>query len=351
MKDMKTGCSKWQKVIGIAAMTLILIHGSVQQVWATEPAVLEDEYSNEELEEIIDAYLESMEHEEKEEMDEIPDVDTIINPKLQMEYAGQGKLRYTLPNQVSFTSTVPNGMITEQTVRVELPDGAIGTVEKDNEEVSLMADGIFLEPGSYRLKLVFYQSQSAETEEYHIYEVIHEFTIIEEKNGSLACVDAPDQFEISEVIKDGIKQNNPDPQSYVFDGDGVYEVRYQDIKTGTIQLKTSFNRDTTPPSLIFSKDITQKSVTAPLEFTTTEPDCTVMAFYNGNRSQVFTNTLTAPGVYELDVYDTAGNRNSYHVTIRKTYKLIDTPLIILALIFLIGLGGNLLFLRRNMRVK
>jgi len=50
------------------------------------------------------------------------------------------------------------------------------------------------------------------------------------------------------------------------------------------------------------------------------------------------------------VTDQVGNTRYYQVNIRQTFNLIDTRLIILALILLGAMGIRLLFIRRDMRV-
>ena len=338
-----------------AAVLLVFAGCPVFSAWAapqTEVDAADDfsseTISDEELEALVNEYLETMEQGEESQYPTTSE--TILLSGLPMEDNGKGKLRYTLPNQETFVASVPNGMITEKRVRFEFPDGFIGTVQKDGGEPSVIKDGLFTEPGVYQLKLLFFQSPSPEILDNNVYEVRYSFTIIGEKDRKLGVVTAPEQFRISEVIKNGIPQSDVNPQFYFLMEDGAYEIRYQDQNTGMIHLKTSFVRDTTAPFLDFSRDITQRDVAGPVEFTTSEPNSTVTVTYNGSRGQMETNTLTSGGFYRLEVQDSTGNSRCYQLTIRQTYKLFDTRLIILTLIFLAGLAGRLLFLRRNMKV-
>ncbi len=346
---------KWKIAAMAAAVLLAFTACPVSLVWAAPQTDLEvsddfssEDISEEELEALVDDYLKTMGN--GEDLALPATSENIILSNLPMEYAGKGKIRYTLPNQATFISTVPNGMITETKVKFEFPDGFIGTVRKDDGEISVIKDGLFTEPGVYHLKLLFFQPPSAEILDNNVYEVNYSFTMIGEKDRQLGIVTAPEQFQISEVIKNGIPQSDVNPQFYFLMEDGVYEIRYQDQNTGTIHLETNFVRDTTAPFLNFSKDITQRDVVGPVEFTTSEPNSTVTVTYNGSRGQLENNTLTAGGFYGLEVQDSTGNSRCYQLTLRQTYKLFDTRLIILALIFLAGLAGRLLFLRRNMKV-
>lgn len=344
-----------KKTVMAAAVLLVFAGCPVFSAWAapqTEVDAADDfsseTISDEELEALVNEYLETMEQEEESQYPTTSE--TILLSGLPMEDNGKGKLRYTLPNRETFVASVPNGMITEKAVSFEFPDGFIGMVQKDGGEPSVIKDGLFTEPGVYQLKLLFFQSPSPEILDNNVYEVHYSFTVIGEKDRQLGVVTAPEQFQISEVIKNGIPQPEVNPQFYFLMEDGVYEIRYQDKNTGTIHLKTNFVRDTTAPFLNFSKDITQRDVTGPVEFTASEPNSTVTVTYNGSRGQLETNTLTAGGFYVLEVRDSIGNSRCYQLTLRQTYKLFDIRLIILALIFLAGLAGRLLFLRRNMKV-
>lgn len=358
MKIGKNGFSKWSKATAAAGIFL-LISGTCRPVWAaflklpaydeTEEIMdgeLED-FSEEEWKQLLDSYENDIQSGDPESTVHIK---TILDPEMLLESGGEGELCYTLPNLAAFTTNVPDGMVTAQEVFMNLPDRAVGTVKKDDEETSLIGSGVFSEAGNYELKLVFYQPTSLESEDLNVYEVRFSFEIIDELNSSVNELHAPDGFEISEVYKDGVLQKEEGVQSVLFQEDGNYEIRYRDLETGTIWLKTQFTRDTEAPFLSFSKDITERRVTGPVEFTASEPDCTVMVTYNGNRGQLTTNTLTYGGFYVLDVIDQAGNSRSYQLNIRQTYRLFDTKLVIMACIGFAGLAAWLYYLRNNMRV-
>lgn len=341
-----------RKGILTAGLFLLLTASEIHPVWASQLPEIDSEgpenLSEEELQQLIDEYMELTGS--PAESNAVMETEVITDAELQMEYTGQGKFRYTLPNRAVFTVNTPEGMITEKEVRIELPTGAFGTVEKDNEEVSVIKDGVFTESGFYHLNLIFYQAPSIEIEDYNVYKVSFDFTIIGDRTNSIENIYAPDQFEISEVSRDGTLLTVTDPNIFRLEEDGVYEIRYRDLKTGKIRLDSKVIRDTEAPYLTFSKDITAGPVSGPVEFTPSEPDSIVLISYNGNRGQAVTNTLTSEGRYELEVQDTAGNSRIYQVAVREPFTLIDVKLVIVALIFLIGLIGRLLYLRRNMKV-
>lgn len=344
---------RWKKIVACILMIGVGVWlgclGTASPTWAMEvtfPEGLED-VSDKEFEEMMDLYEAQMEYGKKTQ--ELSS-EIIKDPPLLMEDAGNGKIRYILPDQNFFTVTAPKDMITAQSVTIDLPDGAMGLVKKDDDTAFVMTDNVFSEPGVYQIRLLFYQPPSEQFQDYGIYEVNYRFTIIEKQNGVLGVMTAPDGFEIFEVLKNGVRQDAADPQYYFLQEDGNYEFWYRDLNTSQLCLKTSFVKDTTAPFLMFSKDITEKDVTGPVEFTPSESKCTIAASYNGNYGTIETTTLTAGGFYRLEVFDAAGNRRAYYLKLRQTYQLFDTKVIILIVMFLLGMGGRLFFLRRNMRV-
>lgn len=348
MKQSKFGTGRWKKAVTIAMVSLALARAVSFPAFA-DPVLTEDseEFSEDEINQILDDYF--SETKEFKDTEELQFSNAVKDPVLEMEYAGKGKLRYTLPNRASFTINVPNGMITNQGVTLELPDGAVGAIQKDDGKSSFLDTRTFTEAGTYQLTLFFFQSPYASVEDYNVYEVHFHFAITGERSAGIGVVAAPDGFQIAEVVKNGVPQRVENPNCHFLTEDGVYQIHYKDRKTGQIHLESQLTRDTTAPFLSFSEDIT-RAAAAPLEFTSSEPGGRIIATYNGNRGQITTTTLTSAGPYTLEVYDEAGNCRIYHLTIRQTYQLIDTKVIVFAFLFLTGLCCRLWFLRRNMRV-
>ena len=218
-----------KKTVMAAAVLLVFAGCPVFSAWAapqTEVDAADDfsseTISDEELEALVNEYLETMEQGEESQ--------------------------YPTTSETILLSGLPPE---DKAVSFEFPDGFIGMVQKDDGELSVIKDSLFTEPGVYQLKLLFFQSPSPEILDNNVYEVHYSFTVIGEKDRQLGVVTAPEQFQISEVIKNGIPQPEVNPQFYFLMEDGVYEIRYQDKNTGTIHLKTNFVRDTTAPFLTY----------------------------------------------------------------------------------------------------
>jgi len=313
-----------------------------------EQLLTESEPSDEELNQMVDQYLEMMGNGDP----AVNDIksETIMDPQMKLQQAERGKIRYILPNQSSFTTTAPNGMITTEPVSFEFAGNVMAVMYKDDETAKMVDEPFFTEPGNYHLRLLFYQTAIQDGADFNVYEVNYYFTIIGKCDGTLGVITAPKDFRISEAKKDGVPLEIIGSETVFLEDDGIYEVWYQDLQSGMIHVSTRFERDTIAPFLTFSKELTGEPLVGPVEYYPSERDATVTLTYNGNRGPAVTNELTSGGLYQLEVTDQVGNTRYYQVNIRQTFNLIDTRLIILALILLGAMGIRLLFIRRDMRV-
>ncbi len=274
----------------------------------------------------------------------------IENPHMEMSLEDGGMIRYTLPNGCFFGSSVPNGMITEKPVDLVLMSGTVGVVSKDDGLASPPEEWHFTEPGVYHVTLLSYLMPSGDGKDYNVYEVDYWFVIAGEADGRLGALPAPEGFHITGAKRDGLAVKEFDPACLFLERDGLYEIFYEDDDGRGIRLATRFLRDTTAPFLTFSKDLSRGPVTAPVQFSPSEPESRIYMGYNGNKSYAPADTLTAAGSYELEIRDPAGNSRTYHLRIRQVYRLIDVRMIVMALLILCAAAARLLYLRRNMRV-
>ncbi len=305
--------------------------------------------SSDDLDNIIEEYFRQIDNGQISANDQVQS-EKIENPQMEMSMGNGGMIRYTLPNGSFFSSTVPNGMITEKPVDIVVPSGGVGVVSKDEGLPSLPEEWHFTEAGVYHVTILSYQMPTGNVQDYNVYEVDHWFIITGESNGRLGAVPAPEGFHITGAKKDGVAVKEINPACLFLEKDGLYEIFYEDDKGRGIQLTTKFLRDTTAPFLTFSKDLSQGPLTAPVQFSPSEPGSRIYLGYNGNKSYAAADTLTAAGNYELEIMDKAGNTRVYHLRIRQIYRLIDTRMIVMALIILCAAAARLIYLRRNMRV-
>lgn len=308
-----------------------------------------DDGDGDEIQQMIEDYFQQIEDGEISAGEPVVS-EKIENPRLVMGLEDNGQIRYTLPNGSFYTASVPSGMITERPVDIVIPGNGVGVVQKDDNIPELPESWHFTEEGVYHVTMLFYQFPYQGKADYNVYEVNHWFVIAGKANGKLGAIPAPESFQITEARRDGTRLEPVNPACLFMDEDGVYEVFYEDTAGLGIQKKTVFYRDTTAPFLTFSQEMGQEALTPPVEFAPSEPGSKIYISYNGNRSYAAGTTLTAAGSYGLEIVDDAGNSRLYHLRIRQIYKLADTRVIVIALVFLCAVAARLLYLRRNMKV-
>ena len=309
---------------------------------------IQNDYENEDLEELTKQYMERFKSQDY-AVETFPEK-MITNPNMQMKMSEEGRFRYILPNGEYYEATIPNGMLTSNPVRFYMSSEVAAVITKDGESTSIFNSWNFTEPGNYRVKMLFYSLGSEHYEDICVYEVYHYFTILGNKVNHIGAVPAPEGFEIVGMKKDGVQQPVKDSTCVFLEGDGIFEILYRDIGTGSMYASTVFERDTVAPFLEFSTDITNGPVKGPVEFYKSDVGDQVYLYYNGNASLITENRLTSAGKYTLKVSDEVGNSRMYGLEIKQTYRMFETKTIILALIFLLGVGARFLLLSRDMKV-
>lgn len=319
-------------------------YGSMEDLGELEN--VPDDYENEDLYELTDQYLEMFQNGDY-SIETIQEA-IIENPHMQMSMTDDGRVRYMLPNGDSYTATVPNGMITSSPVTISPSTQVASVVTKDGESSHIFNKWNYTEPGNYQIQMLFISLESDNYEDIQAYEVTHYFTIVGRKSNRIGAVPAPEGFEIISVKKDGLPQPVENSRCVFLEGDGVFEIRYYDTKTRSIYTATSFERDTAAPFLDFSEDIEHGPVKGPVEFYKSDLRDQIYLYYNGNSSLIDRSSLSAEGKYTLKVVDEVGNSRLYNLEIKRSYGILETKTIILALIFLLGAGIDFFLFKRDM---
>lgn len=316
--------------------------------WGTEISDADlkepDSLEEEQVQEVIDELLEAMDMvpEEASQAEVV-----VFMPEPVLSDAG---FEYRFPNGEQFVSSVPNGMITAESVDFSPPGNGFSLVRIDDGEPFLQEQKRFTKPGSYEIQTVCYNPVSGQEIDNRVYESHYFFTILEPATSRVGVVQAPDGFVIKSVRRNGNMQDISTGRYVFLDGDGTFEIDYEDEKTGKTKLCTRLFRDTTAPFLRFDQDMEGGKAQVPLSFQTSEPDCVVRIRYNGVSGYAAGNTLTAAGSYELSVVDRAGNSRTYLVRLEQAYELFDKRVVIIAVMILAGVAVWMVSLRRSMRV-
>ena len=309
---------------------------------------IDREMSDQEIYSLVNEYLENLESGEitTEGFSE----DKIIDPQLQMQTGNHGRIRYILPDGRYFESSIPNGMLSSESVTMWLPDGVMGIVTKDGELVLKYNEFQLDEPGDYQVTMTFLSFAMDDGGISAVYEVNHKFTILSKAVKDISRISAPEGFKIVSAAKDGTVLAQIDGRELLFFGDGVYEIKFETSGSNKISYASTINLDTEPPVILFSEDITKGTVKGPVEFTSPENDAVIYISYNGRREEASTNVLSVPGNYRLEIFDTAGNYSSYTVEIRQSWKIFEPQMVIMTLLVLLGVTLKIVMQRRNIKV-
>lgn len=343
------------------------------------------------------------------------------SPELKFSYTGEGSFRYELPNGSGFELSAPLGSITSEAVKITAFGGAwieeftlegASILPKEEDSDNRVSDALYKEAmgestngesgGSLRgggnnddtedragnaVREALRSLEQAENEKEGIIEASAEepgryaFKVrCESRTGS--------RQEIYEYYGGYriVKEDTPirtdilfPPYGYAFDGtegdyleltrDGKYEITFI-LKAGGAggmggeaaapEWKSIFIRDTAPPSIVFSPDITKIPLNEPLEekvnFSILDRDAAggggaeLHIYRNGNEILAPSNQVAASGSYRFVVSDALGNGREYSFRIENKGRIppwfyFGVPLLLLGL-----LAGAFLTSKSSMRI-
>lgn len=280
------------------------------------------------------------------------DVDTasfalIEDPDLVLGYhEGSGMYTYTLPDGSRFAMSVPNTAVTTQPVRLVLPENMmIQNYTKDGVSQYEMSTEL-TEPGTYTLQLLetgmadYNADNPTELQNTNNYSFTLHFQICENVNNLLELVQAPEDFQISAVTRNG-KRSEEAKSYYFLPGDGSYVFEFRSLESD-IPYVFRFTLDETAPRLSFTGLGEDKTAKSPLKVTS-EEICTAEVQHNGENyhlsqdKQHIQGSLTGSGVFRVTAEDAAGNTRSYVVMLKSQSRLPS----LLKGIFFLGLAAIL----------
>lgn len=246
----------------------------------------------------------------------------ISDPDMDITYDEAGsRYSYSAAGKVSWYISVPVGATSSGPVRLELGDGTIIiTCKKDGEDAAKPDFLYFKDPGVYTLELLGGGQELNKTTDSYSgrtdfktgnFKTSISFTVKDTSHAvnDLDTVKSPDGFFIKKASLDGQTISSDQDQLTVVQ-DGTYDIQYALLRNPEVMYELHFTSDKTAPELTFSRDISKKSVRAPVVFTKQDPDSTVSVFLDGMATGN-SNQITDGGRYTVSVKDAAGNSNSY----------------------------------------
>lgn len=282
-------------------------------------------------------------------METLKNSETIYSPQLEKSYHSEsGMFTYMLPNESSFSASVPDGMMTNGPVTFLPMDNAYIVVTRNGMMAETAPDGVYILPGDYKFKILVFPGDLL-SGNLNYYQVRFEFQILADVDSALNFYSAPEGFYITSITCDNEEIKPENPKWEFLRRDGAYTIQMLDEETESIFCEVSFIRDTTAPFLLFTPEVEQETMNEPVMITVSEPRSNLQAFYNGTEGVLASNIISREGVYEFYVSDAAGNKRYYRLKMEGRSEGPRLKTVILTIIGAAVLSGFLIYQRRHMR--
>ncbi len=288
----------------------------------SEEDMLSGSFSDDEL---LQAYYEGT-------GDEIADAVVTEDPELLLSYnAGTQRYTYTLPDQSSFSLSVPNTAVSTQPVQLLLPDNMqMESCQKDG--VSIYQESTaFKDSGTYDLTVLSVgegsvdENNPSEVKMGENYRFHLHFQICDNLNNLLEYIQAPEGFVLSAVTRNGVRQT-VEKNYYFLPGDGSYVFEFlSEADNLPYELRYAF--DATAPRLSFDGLDAENMGRGRVQVRSTEI-CTAEVMHGSetynlkqNSQEKIEDSISGVGVFRLTAMDSVGNSRNYLVYIRSESQL------------------------------
>lgn len=239
-----------------------------------------------------------------------------------------------------FYSNVPNGIITNDPVNIDLTEGNDWTLYKDGEPMEAASLRGIEGQGAYVLSV---QDRTGGQSNFT-------FCIVHSVTNQLNTFDVPPGFHLTDVTLDGkgITINSLNRQNLV--QDGKYTASFACDEIGS-SYTTTVTVDRTPPSLALA-NVKDGTATGEVSLEDVSPEDKLEVTLNGKPYQVsFMRKLTEHGDYKVTVTDPAGNSVSYVFTIRVYLTISSVMVFVLAGLLCAALIVYGIGVRRHVRIR
>jgi len=281
----------------------------------------------------------------------------------------------------SFTSNIPNGLVTNGPVVLEFSENIEFTILRDDKPTDYYrARTSVTEPGSYRVLVRVVETVAQETDiipseitledivnmqDITLAElldttqdtVVHEgefrFRIVAGMTNSLVFYNPPPGYRITELIYEDIPVTNFSPRFIRLTADGTYRVTVAGAE-GEPVFTTEIMRFTMLPVIFLEGVADGASTTRPVTFRVESRGpgiADVDVRLDNARVPPRGGHLTAPGLYRITATDYAGNSSTVSFRILYSVNVSGWTVIALTILILGGLTGTMVYFRRNMRVR
>lgn len=341
-----------------------------------------------------DNELENIEVEE--EVNEPPVTDKSIERTYD---AKKGMYRYALSKNTTFMSSVPNGIITNDEVYIDISDKMSYKFTKDGEEYDYSRGEAIDEDGIYSLFVTVSNSNElkfdfsslkfsldslddvsgSETESTDGSEVSNEvtdktvnsdvtvtdetwglsngtvfefrFRIINKACNNINIFNLPQDYAFESIIfEENSVEDIKKADSFLLNDDGKYVFSIYDTKNPKKEFTTEVILKRNLPVLKLQGVTNGLTTYGAVSVDTYESDVTYTATCDGEKIKPYNGAFSEAGLYTVTAMDEAGNSNEYTFRILYTMNLSGGTVIALVVIIIASLISYVVYLKKHMRV-
>ena len=245
---------------------------------------------------------------------------------------------YTATGNAQVLSTVADGMVVQDMVRLEPDEGLNLTLYKNGtvmEDVDLTHIN---ETGDYVAQVT---TENGQTQR------VLSFTIVGNSTGRLTGYTMPSGFVITGATRDG--EATPWDRFYVsFAEEGLYEVTYRCPRNG-LDYSLNVMIDFTPPVLALEA-VENGRARGPVSLADLEEGAYISVYYN-DKQIPYAQELEDSGDYHVLVMDQAGNLSEYYFTILIYFDLNSLVFMGMVVGVLVAVGVYLWLSRKRLKVR
>lgn len=282
-------------------------------------------------------------------LNELSHMQKIVHPDLDVRWdGGRAMMVYTLPNQSAFAASVPDGLLTTGAVTFLPMENARATIRRSGVKISQAEDGVYREPGDYRINLLVMPT-GVQGGDNNLYEVDFYFRIIPEQSAQVNLLKAPAGFYIQRLERDGTALKPENPGWHFLSQDGAYRVRFTWEEREDVTFLAEFTRDTKAPLLSFDPLPDRYEMNRTVHMEVDDPAAAIEMYYNGRPMRSALKTIELAGYYQYHLEDQAGNERYYAVKMAERFRMPKPGTIVIAFLGLAGAAAWMIYQRRHPR--
>ena len=245
---------------------------------------------------------------------------------------------YTAAGNAQVLSSVVDGMVVQDVVRLEPDEGLSLTLYKDGTAMEDVDLTHINEIGDYVVQVT---TGSGQTQR------VLSFTIVGNATGRLTGYTMPSGFVITDATRDG--EATPWDRFYIgFTEEGLYEVTYRCPRNG-LDYKLNVLIDFTPPVLALEA-VENGRARGPVSLEDLEEGAYISVYYN-DRQIPYQQVLEDSGDYHVLVMDQAGNLSEYYFTILIYFDLNSLVFMAMVVGVLAAVGIYLWLSRKRLKIR